>query len=83
MFGAIAIAFALESFPHFYLAILLGIVAIIGHLIKIFIEIFTGVLGHHAFLLTSSFLLLIATIITFITGWIVRKRIPSELKEFY
>jgi len=69
MFGAIAVAFALESFPHFYLAILLGIVAIVGHPI----EIFTGIFGYRAFLLTSSFLLLIATLITFITGWVVRK----------
>ncbi len=79
MFGAIAVAFALESFPHFYLAILLGIVAIVGHPI----EIFTGIFGYRAFLLTSSFLLLIATLITFITGWVVRKRMPSKFKEFY
>lgn len=79
MFGTIAFAFALESFPHFYLAILLGIVAMVGHPI----EIFTGIFGYRAFLLTSSLLLLIATLITFITGWVVRKRMPPELKGFY
>ncbi len=79
MFGAIAIAFALESFPHFYLAIILGFVAMVGYPI----EIFTGVFGYRAFLLTSSFLLLAVTIVTFITGWIIRKRMPPELKEFY
>ncbi|MBF0465589.1 MAG: DUF2157 domain-containing protein [Nitrospirae bacterium] len=79
MFGVIAVAFALESFSHFYLAILLGFVAMIGHPI----EIFTGIFGYQAFLLTSSFLLLIVTIVTFITGWIIRKKMPPELKEFY
>lgn len=79
MFGAIAVAFAIESFPHFYLAILLGIVAIVGHPI----EIFSGIFGYRAFLLTSSFLLFIATITTFIAGWVVRKKMPPEFKEFY
>jgi uncharacterized membrane protein len=79
MIGTIAVAFALESFPHFYLAIVLGIIAIIGHPI----EIFTGIFGYRAFLLTSSFLLLIATIVTFIAGWVIRKKALSEFKEFY
>ena len=70
MFGALAVAFALESFPHFYLAIILGFVAVIGHPVAIF-EV---TLGDDPFLLTSSFLLLIVTIVTFITGWIIRKR---------
>lgn len=79
MFGAIAVAFALESFPHFYLALLLGIIAVVGHPL----EIFTGMFGYRAFLLTSSVLLLMVTIVTFITGWIIKKRMPPEFKEFY
>lgn len=78
MIGTIAMAFAVESYPLFYLAIPLGIIAIIGHPFGIF----TG-FGYDSFLLTSSFLLLTATIITFLTGWIVRKKMPPELKEFY
>jgi uncharacterized membrane protein len=78
MIGTIAMAFTVESYPLFYLAISLGIIALIGHPFGIF----TG-FGYNSFLLTSSFLLLIATIITFATGWIVRKKIPAELKEFY
>jgi len=78
MIGAIAIAFAVESYPLFYLAIPLGIIAIIGHPFGIF----TG-FGYNSFLLTSSFLLLAATIITFTTGWLVRKKMPPELKKFY
>lgn len=78
MIGTIAMAFAVESYSLFYLAIPLGIIAIIGHPFGIF----TG-FGYDSFLLTSSFLLLTATIITFLTGWIVRKKMPPELKEFY
>lgn len=78
MVGTIVMAFAVESYQLFYLAILLGIIASIGHPLIIFTSF-----GHNSFLLTSSFLLLIATIITFITGWLVRKKIPAELKEFY
>lgn len=81
MIGTIAMAFAVRSYPLFYLAIPLGVIALVGHPFGIF-TIFTG-FGYNSFLLTSPFLLLLATIITFITGWIIRGRIPSELKEFY
>lgn len=79
MIGTIAMAFATESFSLFYLAIPVGIAAIIGHPFGIF-----GAFGgYNPFLLTSSFLLLIATIVTFIAGWLMKKRMPSEFKEFY
>lgn len=79
MFGGIAVAFALESSLYFYLAIILGIMAITGYPKMFMAEIF----GYHAFLSTSSFLPLIATVITFITGWLIRKKISPEFKEFY
>lgn len=78
MIGVIAMTFAVESYALFYFAIPLGIIALVGHPFGIL----TG-FGYNSFLLTSSFLLLIATIITFATGWIVRKKIPVELKKFY
>jgi uncharacterized membrane protein len=78
MMGAIAMAFAVESYLLFYLAIPLGIVALIGHPFGIFLDF-----GYDSFLLTSSFLLLVSTIITFVTGWIIRKKMPPELKDFY
>jgi len=78
MIGTIAMAFAVESYPLFYLAIPLGIVALVGHPFGIF----TG-FGYNSFLLTSSLLLLISTIITFGAGWIIRKKIPPEFKEYY
>ena len=78
MIGAIAMAFAVESYPLFNLAIPLGIVAIVGHPFGIFFGT-----GSNSFLLTSSFLLLAATIITFATGWIIRKKMSPDLKNFY
>jgi len=78
MMGAVAMAFAAESFLLFYLAIPLGIVAILGHPLGIF----TG-FAYSPFMLTSSFLLLAATVLTFVTGWAIRKKMPPDLKEFY
>lgn len=79
MIGTIVMAFAAEVFSLFYLAIVLGVIAAIGHPFDIF-EAFEG---YNPFLLTSSFLLLIATIVTFIAGWLMKKRMPPELKKFY
>jgi len=78
MIGAIAVGYVIESYLLFYLSILLGIVAIIRHPFEIF-----NTVGYDPFLLTSSFLLFVATIITFLIGRTVRKKILSDLKEFY
>jgi len=79
MIGTIIMAFAVESFFLFSLAILVGIIAIIGY--PFGISRVSGV--YDPFLLTSFFLLLTATIVTFIAGWLMKKRVPAELKEFY
>lgn len=73
MLGTIAMAFALESYGQFYLASILGIIALIGHP-------FGLVIGPspRSFLLTSSFLLAISTVVTFATGWIIRKRVSAK-----
>jgi uncharacterized membrane protein len=78
MLGTIAMAFAVKSYPLFYLAVPLGMAAIVGHPF----DILSG-LGFNQFLLTSSLLLLAATIVTFIAGWAVYKERPPELKDFY
>lgn len=77
MLGTIAMAYASESFPLFYLAIPLGLIAIIGHPISLFTTV-----TYDSFLLTSSFLLVVTTIITFITAWIVHQKIPEDLKKY-
>ncbi|OHA13552.1 MAG: hypothetical protein A2909_01140 [Candidatus Tagabacteria bacterium RIFCSPLOWO2_01_FULL_39_11] len=78
MIGVIIMAYAADLFSLFYLAIPLGVVSLAGHPFEIFASFMRG-----PFLLTSSFLLLAAAIITFATGLFVRKKIPRELKEFY
>lgn len=78
MLGTIALAYAVESYPLYYLAIPLGVVAIIGHPFGIF----TGS-GFNSFLLTSSVLLIVTTAVTFTTGWTVRRKMPEELKQFH
>jgi len=78
MLGVMFMAFALDSFFLFYLAIPLGVIAIVGHPCNIF-----GFAGYDRFLLTSSFLLLITAIATFSSGLTIRKKMPEELKKFY
>lgn len=78
MLGTIAMAYAIESFALFYLAIPLGIIAIIGHPFGIFTS-FT----YDSFLLTSSLLLIVATVVAFVTGWVVRMKMPEDLKNFH
>ncbi len=78
MLGTIIMAYVVNLYPPFYLAILLGVIALIGHSIG-----FIFSFGSDVFLLTSSILLLIATIVTFVTGFVIRKKISAELKDFY
>lgn len=78
MIGTLAMAFAVDSYILFCLAIALGFVALVGHPFCIF----TG-MGHNVFLLTSTLLLLVATAGTFAAAWFVRKKMPPELKEYY
>lgn len=75
MLGVIALAFALESYIHFYLAIPLGFVAIVGHPFIIFDDF-----ESNPYLLTSSLLLIISTVVTFLTAWFVSLKIPKDLK---
>ncbi|MDP2917997.1 MAG: DUF2157 domain-containing protein [bacterium] len=64
MFGVLAIAHALKSYLYHVLALILGIVSIFGHPFKIF----SSFTGNDPFLLTSSSLLLVATIVIFVFG---------------
>lgn len=77
MLGVIAMAYAVELFPLFYLSIVLGIIALIGHPFLIFTPS-----GYDTFLLTSSFLLLIAAAATFFVGWTTWKKMPEDLKKY-
>ncbi len=79
MFGAIAIGFAIRSFAFFYLAIIVGFVAIVSHPACLF----GGLRESDCFLTSSFFLLLTATAVTFIAGWHIRKSIKVGPEDLY
>lgn len=79
MTGVLGMAFAVESFNLFYLAILTGIGSLFGHPWTVW----NTLSGHDPFLLTSSFLLSLAVMVTFVAGVRVRKKLPPELRDFY
>ncbi len=74
MAGVIPMGFALDSYLFFYLAIPLGLAALIGHPLNLF----DGFHQRNPFLLTSSALLFAITIITFMTGYVLRKKVPKD-----
>lgn len=74
MFGVLTVAYALKSSWYYVLALILGLVSIVGHPFKIF----SYFAGQDAFLLTSSSLLLVATIVTFFFGIKFYKEINRE-----
>lgn len=76
MFGLMALGLALDFFVILCLAIPVGLVAIVGYPFDIFND-FT----EDRFLLTSSFLLLIATVATFVFGVIFYKK--TGVKNIY
>lgn len=81
MIGVLVMAFAIDSFILFYLAIPLGVVAIFGHPFNIFENILFGF--NNPFLMTSSILLIITVVVTFATGMVIKKRVPPEFSEYY
>lgn len=78
MMGSLAMAFALGSYPLFYLAAVCGAVALSGFSFGMI----SG-WGYNQFLLSSSTLVVIAMLVTFLTGWIIRKKMPPQFKEYY
>jgi uncharacterized membrane protein len=78
MLGVQVMAYAIHSYGLFWMAVPLGVIALAGHPFIIFSS-----LGYSPFLLTSSLLLLAATISTFLTGLYFKKRLPQQLAEYY
>lgn len=78
MLGVVGLALAVESYSLYRLGIILGIVALVGHPFSLAISF-----RHDPFLLTSSFLLLAATLATFWLGLSMRTKAHPELKTFY
>lgn len=81
MFGSLAMAFVLRSKVHFLLSLILGFVAAFGH----GIELFTGTFGYRVFFTTSTFLLIISTVLLFLAGRVLvgEAKEDSRLYEFF
>ncbi len=77
MLGIIPLAFALQLYSLFSLALVVGVVGLAGHPFGIF-DAFSS---YNRFLLTSSFLLLAAAVATLLTGLLVRKWLPRGGKD--
>ena len=74
MLGALVMGFALDSYAIIILAFPLAIVALIGHPIGLY----GGLSRYNPFLFTSTFLLCAATVVLFIAGWVIYKKIPPK-----
>ena len=73
MIGSLMMAFAVKLRPLYFLSIILGFIAVIGHPFIIF-NYFSG---YNKFLLTSSFLLLIAFLITLFSGIGIKRKVKE------
>lgn len=78
MIGVVWLAYALENNVLYYLAVGLGVIALVGYPSGIF----KGVILD-SFLLTSSVLLLIAAAISFFISRVINKKIPGNLRKYY
>ncbi len=71
MFGVIAMAFAVEWFPLFYLAVVLGVIVLFGHPFMFFTN-------DSSFLFTSAALLFAMTVVSALAGWAIHRRAPMK-----
>lgn len=78
MIGTIAMGFVLESYLLYRFSMLLGLIAISKYPFTV-----VPVIGSDPLLWISSFLFLIATVITFMIGLAIYRKIPSKLRKFY
>lgn len=74
MIGLIIMAFALDIYSFFTFAIVLGLIVVFSNPYYIY----GAFSGFDPFLMTSSLLLLAATVITFVSGVIIYKKVPAE-----
>lgn len=79
--GTLGVAFAINWYPLFHFAAVVAIIALITYPVFI-LESFTGGRGS-LYLGSSTFLIIIATAVTFAVGYYMKKKIPDELKEYY
>lgn len=79
MFGALLMGAALKSSAQYAIAIVVGIIAVISHPINWFDM--PG--GFSPIITTSGLLLLLSAGITFVAGFLVRRRMPPSNSDMY
>lgn len=78
MLGIMAMAFFSETFGLFFLALPIGAIAMVGYPVTFFHDL--GMFnGHNPLILTSTLFLFIVSIITFVSGAIVRRKVLTDL----
>ncbi len=80
MLGTLAMALAVDSYPLYYLSLPLGTAGLLGHPFIMFEHFWSR--GASVTFISLS-LLIISTFCTFTVGWIIRRRMPDELKQLY
>jgi uncharacterized membrane protein len=78
MIGVMAIAYARQIYGLFYFAIVLGAIAIFKYPLEIL-----NIFKPESFLFTSSFLLLTATVITFLAGRMFWQKTSTQERDYY
>lgn len=79
MLGAIVMAFAVDMFSLFYLAIIVGIVAVVGQPFSLL----DNPLSLSSFAMTSTTLLIVTTAAAWLTARHIRQVMPAEEKEYF
>ncbi|MFC1629940.1 DUF2157 domain-containing protein [Patescibacteria group bacterium] len=77
MIGTLIMAFAIDSFSLYFLSIPIAFIAISG----VPSMFFVGFMRHHSFLFTSLALLLIVTAISFGVAFVIKKRMPQDMRN--
>jgi uncharacterized membrane protein len=78
MLGTMAAAYFTETFGLFFLALPIGLVAMVGYPITFFSDL--GMFsGHNPLIMTSTFFLFFVSLITFATGAVTRRKALAEL----
>lgn len=87
LFGIIAIALATDSLSLIYFSILVSTLTIVLHTKILYIlyqEVsYEGIFNYNFSLMRSPVLLIAMSIINFIIGLLMKRKLPPELKDIY
>lgn len=76
MIGVVVLAMVIESFLLYYLALILGLVSVVGYPM-----LFAS--RPNLYITSSIGWLMVATVACFMAGWLLQKKLPPDIKELY